>query len=582
MDRQGLLVVAHRVRILYIIIAAVGAIFVARLFYLQVVRYDHYRTLAVAEHQSKFSIPSKRGAILAQDGEDVTNLVLNQTLPTLYADPQGITDPVGVAQQIASVLDVEVAQLISQLSETQSRYQVLARELSLEEVDAVKALRINGIGFVDEVYRVYPQGRLASQLLGFVNRDNEGQYGIEAALQKELAGSPGRLRAVTDAYGIPLQTIEGNLIEQPKDGEDIVLSIDVNVQRMVERELLKMVRSSDAKSGSVVVMNPNNGRIMAMANYPTYNPEKIDTIKDYGVFLNNVVHGPYETGSGVKVLTMATGLQEGVVTPESTYLDTSSVVVDDVTIENALKEGDVIRSMREVIQRSLNTGAVYILEQLGGGEFNEAGRRTLHRYFADVFGLGSPTGVEQAGESSGVLFGPNEGAGSNVRYANMTFGQGMTVTMMQMTSAVSALVNGGTYYQPTLLQGRIDADGMAISVSPEVVREGVVSKQTASHIRDMMELVVTDGSGRKARRTGYQIGGKTGTAQVPDERGEYSEDATIGSFVGFGGGEKPEYVIMTRIDEPQTLGFAGTEVAAPLFATISNWLIDYYQIPPGR
>ncbi len=414
-----------------------------------------------------------------------------------------------------------------------------------------------------------------------MNNEGTGQYGVEEFLNDDLSGTNGRFEALTDVYGIPLTTAEQNVIEAPKEGEDVTLTIDVNVQRFVEQALEDGVKRSKSESGSAIVMDPNTGAVLAMANYPTYDPNKFTEQEDFSVFLNDIVSAPYETGSGMKVLTMAAAMNEGVVSPSTTYFDPGFVQVDDRRIENAGGGGAQTRTMTNVIQRSVNTGVVFALKQLGGGEINDQARNRLYDYFTNEYGFGRSTGVGLAGEAGGVIFAPDDDQGNNVRYANMTFGQGMTVTMMQMTAAVSAAVNGGDYYQPYIIHSSMDGEGGESVRQPQVVREDIITPETSKNLRSMMQTVVQGGGGYTAQRTGYSIGGKTGTSQVLDEEtGEYSDDREIGSFVGFGGTTTPEYVIMTRVDEPQIPGYAGTVGAAPIFADISNFMIDYYQIPP--
>jgi cell division protein FtsI/penicillin-binding protein 2 len=329
-------------------------------------------------------------------------------------------------------------------------------------------------------------------------------------------------------------------------------------------------------------MDPSSGAVKAMANFPTYDPTKFNEVEDFSRFLNPVATEAYETGSGMKVFTMSTGLNENVVSKDSTYYDGGEVQVDDRLIENA-DGGYGTIPMSTVIQNSVNTGVVHVLGQLGGGSINEQSRNTLHRYFTEKYGFGRATGIAQANEAAGTVIGPTDEEGNNVRYANMTFGQGITVTMLQMASALSSIVNGGNYYQPHIVAGSIDDTGELQENKPQVIRDKIISPSVSRDISEMMELVVQNGGGQTARRDGYKVGGKTGTSQVIDEAtGLYSEFRENGSFIGFGASNKADYVIMTRINEPTIDGYAGSVAAAPLFADISNFLIDYYQIPPNN
>ena len=575
----------RRTFILYVVIVLVGSIFTTRLFSLQVVNSGYYKTLAQTEQLKKFEIPASRGEIYLRDGTATAPLVLNQNLQTLYADPEFIEDPTETAKQLAELFDEKSSDYIELLT-VESRYVVLKKKLTPEQAEKVAALELPGIGLQDATYRVYPEGALAAQTIGFVNGEGEGQYGIEQYLDEELSGTPGLLNAVTDIRGIPLTTNDQNALVDPDNGDDVVLTLERQVQQYVEQALMDGVKRSEAISGSAIVMDPNTGRIMAMANYPTYNPANFSNVPANQAqrYLNRVVTDGYEAGSVLKSFTMAAALNEGVVTPDTTYYDAGKVQVDDREIENAGNSGGKERTMTEVIQNSVNTGVVFALEQLGGGSINREARDKLYDYFINKFGLGAPTGIAQSLEAEGLIYAPGEEQGNNVRYANMTFGQGMNVSMLQLITAFNSLVNGGTYYQPYLIDQRIDSEtGDIAQAEPTVLRDGVISEQVSDQLIDMMEKVVEAGGGISAKRDGYTVGGKTGTSQVLEEDGTYSEFREIGTFIGFGASEDTvEYVIMVRVDEPKIGGYAGSVAAAPIFADISNFMIDYLQLQPKR
>jgi len=580
MDRQESAAQGRsRSSIFYLLVILVGIIFVCRLFYLQIVMHDHYRLQAATAQKRSYEIPAARGRILAYDGQERTPLVLNEVQPTVFIDQRYIKDADATATKLKEILGGSVDEVKRKL-EGDSAYVVLKHRITRDQAEKLKKEKLAGVGLNNVSYRVYPEASLASQLLGFVNNEGDGQYGLEEAIDSDLSGEDGVLEAVTDVNDVPLTTNEDNIIKPAKDGKGIVLTIDVNIQRHVEDALKKGVEGSGGKSGSAIVMDPKTGAIKAMANYPTYNPEKFDQVKDYNVFMNPVATQSYETGSGVKVFTMAAGLNEGKVTKDTTYYDGGSVQVDDRLIENS-DGGYGMIPMTRIIQNSINTGMVFVLGQLGGGSINEQARQTLHKYFTEKFGFGAPTGIAQANEASGTIIGPNDPDGNNVRYANMTFGQGMTVTMLQMTAALSSLINGGDYYQPYLVDGTVNENNEFEQNQPNRIRSDIISDETSATMREMMLTVIQGGGGVSAKRDGYQIGGKTGTAQVIEDSGLYSEDREVGSFIGFGASSQNDYVIMTRVDEPTIGGYAGTAAAAPIFADISNFLIDYYQIPPN-
>jgi len=571
----------RRSRFVYLFVVLIWVVFLGRLFYLQIIKHDYYSSLAVDSQERKFEIDAKRGVISIMDRDEVRPLVLNENLPTVFADPRFIDDKEDTAVRLAEILNGKSTNYIV-LLDRDTAYVPIKKKVSLSIAQEIVDAEIKGVGVIDQYYRSYPESSLASQVLGFVNSDGEGQYGIEEYSNDDLQGIDGQVRATTDVHGIPLRGDDSNVLKDAIDGNSIILTLDINIQKQVEKELKQAVKEGSAKSGAVIVMDPKTGAVKAMANYPTFNPKKFSDVKDFSFFQNSVVSSPYEVGSVAKALTMSTGLNEGAVTPNSTYFDSGIVEVDGWEIENAGSgPGNVTRTMSEVIQKSVNTGIVHVLKQLGGGNINKKARETLYEYFTDHFGIGSITGIEQASEVKGQIFEPTTTDGPNIRYANMTFGQGMTTTMIQIASAMSSIINDGQYYKPYLIHSQTSADGSDLVTQPTLVRENTVSEKTSRQIRTMLKSVVDDGGGRSAQKSGYIIGGKTGTAQVPLPDGTYSETREIGSFAGFiQGGDGIEYVIMTRVDEPRGYLFAGSGAAAPLFADIAHWLIDYDRIPP--
>ena len=550
-------------------------------------RGDSFVQLAQAEQLKKYEIPAERGRIYLREtasAEGRVPVVLNENRPTLYADPRYVQDPLATAQAIAGVLGGSVSDYQDSLSDQERFYVVLAKKLSRAKAAAIAELKLDGIGLQDYSARSYPEGDLAAQVLGFVNDEGAGQYGIEGALDEELQGDAGLLRAVTDVRGIPLTTSEDAILKDPVDGDDLVLTIDRGIQSYVQDALERGVRSSKAKSGSVVVMDPNTGAVLAMANFPSFKPAEFGKAKDPALFVNGVVSIPYEVGSVAKPFTMAAGLNEGSISPGDTYSDPGYAMVDGIKIDNASGVPSGNHTMTEVIQQSVNSGVVHVLKQLSGGQaINQSGRDKLYQYFNERFGFAQPTGIEQAAEASGVLIDPGDPEGNNVRYANMTFGQGMSLTMLQMASAFCALVNGGDYYQPYLVHARVDRlSGEEVTTQPKVLRGDIISRRTSDQLQSMMERVVQAGGGISARRDGYKVGGKTGTSQKLDVNGNYSDFLETGSFIGYGAGDEPQYVIMVKIDEPGIYGYAGSVAAAPVFAEVSNFLIDHFRIAPVR
>lgn len=579
---QYALNLAKRTHALMVLVFALGAIIILRLFYVQVIMHDYYEAEALKEHIGKFTVSAKRGEVFARDGQKITPLVLNEPSYTVYADARYVKDASKTLETLRRIAGGNVVDGVDDaLKDTEKQYVVLAKQLSKDQAELLKKENLAGVGLQEGERRVYPEGQLAAQVLGFVNGEGKGQYGVEEGLTGELAGTPGLLKAVTDVNGIPISVGQESIQTPAVDGTNLVLSIDRNIQSYAEQALKSGLERVHATKGSVVVLNPNNGQVMAMANVPTYDPNNYGSVTDFTAFQNATISDPYEAGSVMKTLSMATGLNEGVVQPETTYNNTGSTQVADATIKNAENSHLGTLSMKEVIKYSYNTGMVFVLRQLGGGDINQAARQKLYQYYTDRFFLGRPTSISLAGESGGEIVPPDDPQGGPVRYANMTFGQGMTVTMLQEASAFASAINGGVYYTPQILYGRMNDDGTVSPTSPVVRKSDVITPATSEKLRGMLEWARGSSSQGTRDKPGYSIGGKSGTAQVYDPAtGKYSDTNTIGSYIGYGGKDHPEYVIMVRVMDAHIGDFAGTAAAAPIFADISNWLLDYLKIGP--
>jgi cell division protein FtsI/penicillin-binding protein 2 len=575
---------SSRTTILLYTLIAILVLFTLRLFYLQVIRHDYYANRAYQSQVSKLTIVPERGKIYALDGKAHVPLVLNETVYTVFADPAEIENKAAITSAMREIAGGNLVENYeSLLDNKKSRYVVMARQLTRTQAEKLSAKKLAGVGLQKGSRRVYPEGQLGSQMLGYVNNDGIGQYGIEEALNTELKGRAGLLQTVTDVRQIPLTIGQSDTSTPAENGHDLLLSIDRNIQQQTEQVLRDGLAKAKATKGSAIVMDPNTGRVLAMANYPTYDANKFAEVEDYSRFQNGIVSDPYEVGSVMKVLTMGAGLDSGAVTANSVFDNTGKVEVDGTTIRNV--EEDPIypnTSMTDVLQYSLNTGVVYVLEQMGGGSVNKVAREKLYDYYTNRYRFAQLTGIEQAGETKGIVIKPNEGDGRNIRYANMTFGQGMNITMIQTASAFSAAMNGGTYYQPTMIKGTLGANGVLEEQAPKVIASGALSEASSNTLRQMTHEGRHKGFFGKFDPPGYTIGGKTGTSQIIDPKtGKYSDDNSIGSYLGFGGADKPEYVIMVRVEDSKlTTGYAGTVAAGPIFNELSNWMLKYLEIPP--
>lgn len=577
-----------RTRILTGVMVVVGAVFVGRLFYLQIIRHDFYEAEAMKEHTSKFTIAPKRGQIYAHDGTERTvPLVLNEPVYTVYADPRYVKDADKTAATLRRIAGGDlVGEIDKSLRAGDSlQYVVLARQVTRQQMELLKKESLSGVGFQQQDRRVYPEGSLAAPVLGYVNSEGEGLYGVEQALDQDLTGRPGLLKAVTDVHGIPISVSNQDVQIPAQNGKETVLTIDRNIQAYAEQALQTGIEKSKATHGSAIILDPRNGAVLAMANSPGYDPARYYEVKDYRRFQNAVVSDPYEAGSVIKSLTMAAGLNEGVVGPATTYQNTGSTKVDDTTIKNATQLPSGKRSMTDVLQYSLNTGVIQVLRLLGGNadQINRAGRDKLFGYFEGRYFFGKKTGIEQSGEAAGRIIDPSQVQGNSVRYANMTFGQGMDTTMLQVAAAFCATVNGGTYYKPHLVDGYLH-DGELQKIQPHIVKADVIKPSASEQLRDMLHAIRTKNNAAGTDRAGYAVGGKTGTSQIIDPAtGKYLDNNAIGTYLGFGGSkDSPHYVIMIRVVDAKIGGYTGTTAAAPIFADISNWLLEYLKIQPSR
>lgn len=573
-----------RSRILAAGLLVISALFIFRLFYLQIIQHDHYVELAQVEQVKKERLPATRGEIYALNGDTPVKLVLNQTVYSVFVDPAIVIES-NQADAISKVIK-EVAggnvreNFESMLVKEGSRYQVIANRVTRLQAEKIKEHAFKGIGFQAVSQRVYPEGQLAAQTLGFVDSEGIGRYGLEGFMNDELAGKDGRLETVTDVSDVPLTIGDRNIRQPAVNGKNIVTTIDRNVQSKVEQALIAGIERSHATNASAVVMDPKTGRIIAMANVPTYNPAQYYTVSNPALFNNASISAPYEPGSDIKTYTMATAIDTGVAKATDTYNNTDYITVGDRTITNATKGHTGVISFQTALTQSLNTGFVTLAQRLGNGkEITKTARDTMYDYFHNRLGLGELTGIELANEQKGIIISPDDEDGNAVRYSNMAFGQGLDATIIQVISGFCALVNGGNYFQPTVIRGFVSEEGTYTPLpDPKAKKAGILQPSTSQQIKEMTH--VARSSLRKVDKPGYYIGGKTGTSQVI-KNGVYADDETIATYLGYGGSDidTTDYVIMVSIHgDHKVLG--GSQDAMPIFTDISNWMLDYLKIQP--
>lgn len=575
-----------RIRLWYGLLVAVLVIFGVRLFYVQVIRYDHYKTAALSDQLKQYQIPAARGTIAAHDGSSTVPIVLNQQLYILYADPTYVKNVDQSAAKIAANIGGDAANYAKLMSTKSTRYAILAKRLSAAQSQRLLALKIPGVGTQAQDYRTYPQGGLAAQLLGFVDNNGVGQYGIEQALNKQLKGTAGQVKAVTDVNGVPLAASKDNIETVPKDGDNVVLTIDMAMQSQMENILKNEYQKTHSEGLSAVIMDVNTGQVKAMANYPSYDPSNYQSVSNPALYQNAAVTNAIEPGSSMKILTTSAALDQGVIQPNTSFYDPAHWVVDGFNITDIEEDGGARQqTIASVLNLSLNTGATWMLMQMGGGQINTKARNAWYDYMTKHFRLGQPTGIEQGYEAAPDVPPPKDnGAGIDLTYANTAFGQGVQITAMQMAAADSSVLNGGTYYQPHLVDQIITPDGQTKSVPPKVLKQHTVSAKTSQEMIPLMQYVLQqhlqEGFSYLNFPPNYLVGGKTGTAQIAKPGGGYYDNKFNGTYVGFVGGDKPQYMIVVYNIQPNVAGYAGSYGGQPVFGDLAHMLIDNSFVTP--
>lgn len=569
-----------RVRIWYGLMVLVLVVFAGRLFYVQIIHYDYYRAAALSDQLKEYQIPASRGIIEAHDGNAELPIVLNQQLYMLYADPLYIKNAGQAAAKLTPIIGGDPSQYAALMKTKNTRYVILAKKLTADQQAKIVGLKMPGLGTQAQDYRTYPQGSLASQILGFVNNESQGKYGVEEALDQQLKGTPGQLKAITDANGVPLAATKGNVETAPKRGKNIVLTLNLSMQAQMEKILQDEYQKTKSQGLSAVIIDPNNGQVKAMANYPTYDPSNYQSVADPRLYQNSAVTNAIEPGSTMKVLTTAAALDQGVIQPDTTFYDPAHWIVDGFNITDIEEDGGPRQqSIGSILNLSLNTGATWMLMQMGGGQINTKARNAWYDYMANHYRFGQPTGIEQGYEANVAVPTPQDnGAGIDLTYAETSFGQGVQLTALQMAAADSSVLNGGTYYKPYLVDQTIDANGQATTTQPKVLKRNVVSPKVSQEMLPLMEYVVqqhlASGFTYMNFSPNYIVGGKTGTAQIAQPGGGYSADKYNGTYVGFVGGDKVQYVIVVYNIEPSVAGYAGANGGQPVFADLAHMLID--------
>ena len=549
-------------------------VIILRLFVLQVLDHGFYEALASGQHEIFQELYPERGTIYVHDLKDETQTAL----AFVYADPRLVKNPEETAQKIGDVFDYtdeEVDALRDRLDQPEDPYEPIERKVSDNILSEIEELNLSGIAYVRETSRYYPEPDLGGHVVGFVGSDEggnlAGRYGIEGYFENILAGTPGYLRSERDIAGRMI-TLGEHSIQSAVDGADIVLTLDRTIQYVTCMKLKEKVAEFGAQGGSVVILEPETGRVLAMCGAPDYDPNVYFEAEFIDDFNNPVIFDAYEPGSIFKPMTMAAALDTEAVTPATTFEDTGSAMVEGWPKPIGNAEGKVygVVDMTTVLEQSINTGMIFSMRETGQDVFVD---------YVKKFGFGDLTGIELETESAGDISSLDQA--SEVFVATASFGQGILVTPLQIAAAYAAIANGGILPRPYIIDEiRYDDGTVDIHTSSEVRR--VIQEKTSRLLGAMLVSVIEHGHGAKAGVSGYYIAGKTGTAQVARQDGiGYDPDATIGSFAGFGPVDDPKFVMVVRIDRPQGVQWAES-TAAPLFGEIAAFLLQYFEVAPTR
>lgn len=552
---------------------------VVRAVELQVMNHDEYQELAESQHFREYSLRGERGEIFFRDLKTggLFPVAINRTLFDIAIDPKLLsTQPeehnLLLKQSFSELIpDFNAADFDQKRAKTNDQWEIIARNIPEETVDQLKEQGFKGIVYEEKKERYYPEKQLASQVLGYVRRDDlaKGQYGVEQEYNDILRGQDGFERKESDTRGTWLALTERER-QEAQEGADLVLTLDHTIQFKLEEVLQKLDDQFNAKSVMGAIMNPETGDIYAMGSSPSFDPNLYNEVENIEVFRNPFVSNVYEPGSVFKPFTVGLGLEHGVITPESTYIDTGEITLNGFTIKNSLEKVHGEQNMTYALDFSLNTGMVHIQRLLGRQKFTQG--------LVDTFRMEEKTGIDLPGEGQ-PNFGNIQKAerdARDVNYATASFGQGVSTTPIKMLTAFSAIANDGVMMRPRVVKEFRYSDGTIEERAPEEVAQ-VLSREAAGELAGMLVSVVDNGHGNKAGIEGYSIGGKTGTAQIATVGG-YGDD-TFQSFIQFATLEDTRYTLLISIDSPQGARFSDQSVV-PATRELNEFLVNYFEIEP--
>ena len=556
-----------------LIIFLISTIIIGRLFFIQVKNFDVYTKQAEQYQNLVTNIEPERGDIFFRNKFEETFLVAtNKHFYRVYAVPSKIKpeNQDKIVDILTKNLDLDKDFVMSRIVKENDPYEPIKdglEEKSIVFLDEINKINKGAVG--KEVYlsRFYPLNNIASHVIGFTDKDKLGIYGIEKYYNDILSGSPGIWNGIRDTFG-QLVKFKGGFTKNVTPGDDLVLTIDYNIQLQTEKVLEDIIEKCDASGGSIIVLDPNNGDILSMTSKPDFDLNNYSQKKP-NLFLNPVVQSLFEPGSIFKPITMAAGLDKGVITARTKYLDKGFIEKSGYTIRNSDEKAHGEQNMIDVLALSLNTGAVFVQDQL---------EKNVFKNYIEKFEFGQKTGIDISGELSGNIV--NLDTMRDINYATASYGQGISVTPIQMITSFSAIALNGNLIKPHIADKIIYSDGSINKIEQNIFVKSVIAPDTAATLTAMLVNSLEKGYAKKGKVDGYILAGKTGTAQVPDlEKGGYLKDKTIHTFLGFGPAFEPKFIILIKLDYPQGINFASDSIG-PSFSKLAKFILDYYQIPP--
>ncbi|HEY3117447.1 MAG TPA: penicillin-binding protein 2 [Chloroflexota bacterium] len=554
-----------RILILGFIMVSGATFILQHLYWYQFVDTKNLTNRAVAEHEYQQAVPAHRGALLDRNGYP---LALSVTYHDVYIYAPFMTSKDQTISKLADILGMPREAVVQRLQQATTQSMLLAERVGANTIAQLQAANLSGVEIRPVSVREYPQGSLAAQVLGFVGKDGKGLSGLELTLDKDLRGQSGLIMAEQDSGGREIGLGRKELTPSVT-GSDVILTLDRDIQQMAEQRLAESIKENKGIGGIVIVMEPSTGAILALASQPTYTlaPDFEVDARRQALYKPVAVTDTYEPGSVMKLVTVASAIEEGAVGPESRYFDGSPAIIDGIPIYNWDRQSYGSVTVRQILIYSLNTGAQWVAAQLGADKF--------YRYL-DAFGFGQDTGIALNGEAAGQFRRPDDPNWGRLDLATNSFGQSISATPLQVITAIASLANSGMRMEPELVR-EIRGPGGAKRVDPQPVRQ-VVSPQTAATMLDLMVSVWTQPALQPLQIPGYILATKSGTADIPD-LGGYNLQKTYASYVGIGPIPDPRFVILVRIDQPVTT-WGGT-AAAPVVRALADDLFRYLGIPPN-